>query len=207
MAKNRSAFLKLGLPACASDRPVISFTIVSGRAAATASPTWGVYSGFELYESVARPGSEEAIDNEKYEYRPRDYAAAERDGRSLAPFLKLLNRIRVDHPALLQLRNLQVHASDDDSILVYSKFLDGRFTSSGKNDAIIVVANVDPHSVRESMVHLDPRRFGCRFDEPYDVLDLVTQQKFRWGADNYVRLDAFVEPVHILQVEFGRSAS
>ena len=175
--------------------------------AATASPTWGVYSGFELYESVARPGSEEAIDNEKYEYRPRDYAAAERDGRSLAPFLKLLNRIRVDHPALLQLRNLQVHASDDDSILVYSKFLDGRFTSSGKNDAIIVVANVDPHSVRESMVHLDPRRFGCRFDEPYDVLDLVTQQKFRWGADNYVRLDAFVEPVHILQVEFGRSAS
>ena len=74
--------------------------------AATASPSWGVYSGFELYESVARPGSEEYIDNEKYQYRPRDFAAAEREGRSLAPFLKLLNRIRSEHPALRQLRNL-----------------------------------------------------------------------------------------------------
>jgi starch synthase (maltosyl-transferring) len=56
-------------------------------------------------------------------------------------------------------------------------------------------------------VHLDVTRFGCRFDEPFEVTDLVTKQKFRWGADNYVRLDAFGEPVHILRVEFARGAS
>lgn len=39
VAKKRSGFLMLGLPACATDRPVIWITIVSGRAAATASPT------------------------------------------------------------------------------------------------------------------------------------------------------------------------
>ena len=175
--------------------------------AATASPSWGVYSGFELYESVARPGSEESIDNEKYEFRPRNFAAAEREGRSLAPFLKLLNRIRSEHPALRQLRNLDVHWSDDDSILVYSKYLAGEFIRSGKSDAIIVVVNVDPHSVRETTVHLDPTRFGCTADRPFEVTDLITKQKFTWGTDNYVRLDAFVEPVHILKVEFGRGVA
>jgi starch synthase (maltosyl-transferring) len=175
--------------------------------AATAAPSWGVYSGFELYESVARLGSEESIDNEKYEYRPRDFAAAEREGRSLAPFLKLLNRIRSEHPALRQLRNLDVHWSDDDAILVYSKYLAGRFVRSGKSDAIIVVANVDPHSVRETIVHLDPARFGCTADRPFEVTDLITKQKFTWGTDNYVRLDAFVEPVHILNVELPRGVA
>ena len=46
--------------------------------AATLSPTWGVYAGYELYEHVAvRPGSEEYLDSEKYDYRPRDWATAE----------------------------------------------------------------------------------------------------------------------------------
>ena len=45
--------------------------------AATLSPTWGVYSGYELYEHEAvREGSEEYLDSEKYELRPRDFAGA-----------------------------------------------------------------------------------------------------------------------------------
>jgi starch synthase (maltosyl-transferring) len=169
--------------------------------AATGSPAWGVYSGFELFENVARPGSEENIDNEKYEYRPRDWAKAEKHGDSLAPYLTTLNQIRAQHPALRQLRNLNVHWSDDDAILVYSKFLNGRYTASGRDDAIIVVANVDPHSVRETTVHLDPTRFGLDEDARFTVTDLLTGQRFDWGRDNFVRLDAFTEPVHILAVE------
>ena len=172
--------------------------------AATASPGWGVYSGYELYENVARPGSEEYLDNEKYEYRPRDFATAEREGRSLAPFLGLLNRIRSEHPALRQLRNLHVHWSDDESILVYSKHIAGRFTATGTSDAIIVVANVDPHSVRETTVHLDTTKFGIAYGSRFEVTDLIAGQRFTWGADNYVRLDAFTEPVHILRVEFPK---
>ena len=190
-----SEYLQFGGPAAYKIRAAI---------AATASPSWGVYAGYELFEDVARQGSEENIDNEKYEYKARDFAAAEAEGRSLAPYLGQLNRIRAEHAALRQLRNLKLHWSDDDSILVYSKFLDGRHTRSGRSDAIIVVANVDPHSVRETTVHLDPTRFGVEPGEQFEVTDLITKQKFSWGTDNYVRLDAFVEPVHILRVEFPR---
>jgi starch synthase (maltosyl-transferring) len=170
--------------------------------AATAAPTWGVYSGYELYEDVARPGSEENIDNEKYEYKPRDFAKAEKLGVSLAPYLTLLNRIRAAHPALRQLRNLDVHSSDDDSMLVFSKYLPAEFTRPGKADGIIIVANVDPHSVRETTVHLDVTRFGLQPGATFEVKDLITDQRFTWAADNYVRLDAFTEPVHILSVDY-----
>jgi starch synthase (maltosyl-transferring) len=173
--------------------------------AATAAPVWGVYSGFELYEDVARPGSEENIDNEKYEYRPRDFAKAEKLGRSLAPYLTELNRIRAGHPALRQLRNLDLHWSDDDAILVYSKFLDGHFTESGVSDGIIVVANVDPHSVRETTVHLDASKFGLELGATFEVVDLLSGQQFIWGEHNYVRLDAFNQPVHVLSVNYGKA--
>ncbi|MET0911142.1 MAG: alpha-1,4-glucan--maltose-1-phosphate maltosyltransferase [Ilumatobacteraceae bacterium] len=177
---------------------------VRAAIAATGSPTWGVYSGYELFENVARPGSEENIDNEKYEYKPRDYAGAEASGDSLAPYLRRLNEIRAQHPALRQLRNLDVHWSDDDSILVYSKYLPAAFTGTGSDDAIIVVANVDPHSVRETTVHLDSTRFGIERGSEFTVTDLITGASFVWGGDNYVRLDAFTEPVHILRVEYPK---
>ena len=172
--------------------------------AATAAPTWGVYAGFELYEGVARPGAEESIDNEKYEYRPRDFAKAEALGKSLAPFLTLLGRIRREHPALHQLRNLHIHESEDDSVLVFSKYLDAAFTDTDAPDALIVVANLDPHSVRETVVHLDVTRFGIPLGVQYDVHELVTGATWTWSADNYVRLDAFTDPVHILHVKGHR---
>src|SRR5690606_25766298 len=92
--------------------------------AATSAPCYGVYAGYELFENVARPGSEENVDNEKYEYKLRDWAGAEARGDSLAPYLRRLNEIRAAHPALRQLRNWRAHWSDDDAILVYSKHLD-----------------------------------------------------------------------------------
>ena len=184
-------YLQFGGPAAFKVRAAI---------AATAAPTWGVYSGYELFENVARPGAEEYIDNEKYEYRPRDYARAQSQGRSLAGYLTMLNRARSEHPALRQLRNLHLHYSEDDSILVYSKYLDGKFTRTGKPDAVIVVANVDPHSVRETIVHLDVTALGLPLGSQFEVKDRVTGQRWTWGADDYVRLDAFTEPVHILAV-------
>ncbi len=186
-------YLQFGGPAAYKIRAAI---------AATASPTWGVYSGYELIENVARPGSEENIDNEKYEFKPRDFAKAETLGTSIAPYLTRLNQIRAEHPSLRQLRNLDLHWCDDDSIIVYSKFIDEQFTDSGRHDAIIVVANLDPHSVRSSTVYLDPAKFGIDPTTYFEVTDLITQEKFTWGLDNFVRLDSFTEPVHILRVEF-----
>lgn len=169
--------------------------------AATAAPVYGVYAGYELIENVARPGSEENIDNEKYEYKLRDWEGAEERGESLAPLLRRLNEIRGAHPALGQLRNLSFHWSDDDAVLVYSKHLDAAFTGTGEPDTLIVVANVDPHSVRETTVHLDTRIWGVTPGDEFEVEDLLTGSVWTWRDHNYVRLDAFAEPVHILRVK------
>ncbi|WP_113903040.1 MULTISPECIES: alpha-1,4-glucan--maltose-1-phosphate maltosyltransferase [Brevibacterium] len=166
--------------------------------AATASPLWGVYAGYELCEHVPRPGTEEYIDNEKYQYRPRDFAAAEAEGRSLAPYLRRLNAIRKEHPALGDLRNIRLHSADDDSILVYSKRKD--------DDALIVVINLDPHATRETTVHLDlgelfPAAGAENASETdFEVHDLLSDQTWTWGEHNYVRLDPRVEPAHVLHV-------
>ncbi|CCE75321.1 alpha-1,4-glucan--maltose-1-phosphate maltosyltransferase [Clavibacter nebraskensis] len=168
--------------------------------AATASPSWGIYSGYELIENVARPGAEENIDNEKYEYKPRDWQRQEELGGSIAPEITRLNEIRREHPALRQLRNLDVHWSDDDSILVYSKHLAAEHTGTGEADTILVVANVDPHSARETQVHLDPTRFGLAEDAVFDVEDLLTGDVYTWSTSNFVRLDAFTHPVHVFRV-------
>ncbi|WP_076491721.1 alpha-1,4-glucan--maltose-1-phosphate maltosyltransferase [Microbacterium sp. RURRCA19A] len=172
--------------------------------AATAAPTYGVYAGYELYENVARPGSEENIDNEKYEYKFRDWAGAESAGDSLAPYLRRLNGIRRDHPALRQLRNLHVQWSDDDAILVYAKHLDAALSPTGVSDTVVVVANVDPHSTRETTVHLDTTLWGVEPGTPYEVEDLITGAVWTWADHNFVRLDAFDEPVHILHVKESR---
>ena len=169
--------------------------------AATAAPTYGVYAGYELYENVARPGSEENIDNEKYEYKVRDWAGAEARGDSLAPYLTRLNEIRRAHPALGQLRNVSIHWSDDDAILVYAKHLDAELSPTGRSDTVIVVVNTDPHSVRQTMVHLDTRVWGVEPGEPYEVEDLISGAQWTWSDHNFVMLDAFAEPVHILHVK------
>lgn len=172
--------------------------------AATAAPTYGVYAGYEHYENVARPGSEENIDNEKYEYKFRDWAGAIERGDSLAPFLGRLNEIRRTHPALRQLRNLSIHWSDDDAILVYVKHVDAALSPDGRSDTLIVVVNTDPHSVRQTMVHLDTRVWGVEPGTPYEVKDLITGAQWTWADHNFVMLDAFTEPVHILHVKEPR---
>lgn len=184
-------YLQFGGPAAHKIRAAI---------AAMSSPSWGMYAGYELCESVARPGAEEHIDSEKYEYRPRDWAAAEASGRSIAGYIAKLNQIRMAHPAVRQLRNIEFHNTDDTAILAFSKYLASEHSPSGKSDAILVVANVDPHAVRETTVHLDLAKLGLEQGASFEVVDLITNETYIWRADNFVRLDAFKEPVHIFAV-------
>src|SRR6185437_13841722 len=65
--------------------------------AATMSPLYGIYSGFELAENVpVRPGSEEYLDSEKYQIRVRDWNAP----GNLNGDIALLNAIRRSNAAL-----------------------------------------------------------------------------------------------------------
>jgi starch synthase (maltosyl-transferring) len=90
------------------------------------SPTWGIYSGYELCENTPlRPGSEEYLDSEKYQYRPRDWDTVARDGLGLAPFITDLNRIRKSHVALHWLRNLRFHHADQPELICFSKRVPG----------------------------------------------------------------------------------
>jgi starch synthase (maltosyl-transferring) len=94
--------------------------------AAMLSPSWGVYSGYELCENTPlRPGSEEYLDSEKYQYRPRDWEAAARDGLGIAPLITELNQIRRRHSALRWLRNLHFHDTDQPDVICFSKRVTG----------------------------------------------------------------------------------
>ena len=186
------AFLQYGGPPAFKIRAVL---------AATGSPSWGVYAGFELYEHVAvRPGSEEYLDSEKYQLRIRDWEAADVEGRTLAPYITNLNRLRREHPALQQLRNLRVHATDDDATVCYTK---QAVVGDPGSDTVIVVVNLDPHGTRETTVHLDLPALGLDWSDTFAVHDEIGGEAFEWGAQNYVRLDPFWEPAHVLVVRRG----
>ncbi|MFI1254365.1 alpha-1,4-glucan--maltose-1-phosphate maltosyltransferase [Streptomyces netropsis] len=163
--------------------------------AATLSPSWGVYAGYELCENTpVRAGSEEYLDSEKYQLRPRDWEAAEHEGRSLAPLLTALNRLRRRQPALRQLRNLRFHDADNDAVIAYSK----RTASS----CVLTVVNLDPHHTQEATVSLDMPELGLEWHESVPVRDELTGETYHWGRDNYVRLEPgrSIAPAHVFSL-------
>ncbi|HEY5834029.1 alpha-1,4-glucan--maltose-1-phosphate maltosyltransferase [Streptomyces sp.] len=161
--------------------------------AATLSPSWGVYAGYELCEGTAvHPGSEEYLDSEKYELRPRDWAAAEAEGRSLAPLIATLNRLRRRHPALQQLRDITFHDVDNDALMAYSKRRD--------DDVVLVVVNLDPFHTQEATVSLNMPELGLSWHESFPVRDELTGETYHWGSANYVRLEPGRAPAHVLSL-------
>jgi starch synthase (maltosyl-transferring) len=163
--------------------------------ASTMSSAWGVYSGYELFEHrPVREGSEEYLNSEKYELRPRDFEAALADGESLEPFLARLNEIRRVHPALHQLRTIKFHHPDNDAVLAYSKF------DPVSGDQVLVVVTLNPFGPEEATLWLDMGALGM---EPYDrfwVRDEITGDEYQWGQANYVRLDPTRAVAHVLNM-------
>ncbi len=163
--------------------------------AATMGTSWGVYSGYELFENAAvKPGSEEYLDSEKYELRPRDFAGALAEGRSLEPFLTRLNEIRRLHPALCQMRTIRFHHVDNESLLAMSKF------DPTTGDTVLVVVTLNPFGAEQGTVWLDMGALGM---DPYDrfwVRDEVSGEEYQWGQANYVRLEPAKAVAHILNM-------
>jgi starch synthase (maltosyl-transferring) len=166
--------------------------------AATLVPTWGIYSGYELVEDVPRPGAQEQIDNEKYEYKPRDYAGALARGESLEPLLGTLNRIRREHPALQTLTTIRFHEADDPQVLVFSKHLDAEASGTGSPDTVLVVSLTDHDRDASARLRLDPDALGV--GENFEVEDLLTGERFRWGREPFVILSAADRPAHVLRI-------
>jgi len=171
-------YLQDGNPAAFAIRAIL---------AATMSPSWGMYSGYELCEHVPLPGREEYDHSEKYEYRPRDYSGEP----NLSVLITRLNEIRREHSALQQLRDVTIHHAPDDRILVFSK-------KSG-SDVVIVAVSLDPVWGASSQVMLDMAALGLDPDVQFDVHDELTGADFTWSQQAWVNLYP-AQPAHILTV-------
>jgi starch synthase (maltosyl-transferring) len=160
--------------------------------AATMTPSYGIYSGYELGENEpASDANEEYLHSEKYEIRHRDWERPD----SLAPFIARVNAVRRRHPALGWLRNIAFHHSANDAVLVYSKHTDDR------SDVVLTVVNLDPLGTQETTLWIDLGYLGLPWDQPFEAFDELTGRSFTWqGPAPYVRLDPADTPAHVLHL-------
>ena len=159
--------------------------------AATLSPSYGVYSGYELCENApASADNEEYLNSEKYEIKHRDFA---RPG-TLAPLFGAVNAIRRRHRAFASLRTVHFHGSDNPNVLVYSK------TSDDGSDVVLVVVTLDPYTTQETTLHLDMSALAERPGTWLEVSDELSGETYTWGPHPYVRLDPWRRVAHITAV-------
>lgn len=155
--------------------------------AATMSPSWGMYSGFEICEHEPVPGREEYLDSEKYQYRPRDWSSSP----NIIELVTRLNHIRREHPALQQLRDTTVHATDHDKVFAFSK--------RAGDDVVIVVVSLDPDWGANAHVTFDMAALGLPEGALFDLHDELTGEDVTWGGQDWVELYP-ARPAHILTI-------
>ena len=155
--------------------------------AATLAASYGIYSGFELCENVpVRPGSEEYLNSEKYEIRPRHWSQA----GDLSELIARVNEIRRDYPALQTNEALAFHPTNNGALLWFSKGL-----------KVFVVANTDVHAMQHGWIEMPIEALGIPPQRPYVVDDLLDNAQYSWrGKWNYVKLDPRERVAHIFVV-------
>ena len=188
--------LQQGLPQVFKTRLVLASTL---------SASYGVYGPvYELEVANALAESEEYENGEKYEVRRWDLES----GAPVRELMARLNAIRRSHSALQHDRSLVFHHCDNERMLAYTKTAPRRTEDSAMSaDAILVVANTDHHNAQDGFVRLDLRALGFGASATgydgvsYEVHDLLSDQHFVWhGADNYVRLDPWVQSAHVFAI-------
>jgi starch synthase (maltosyl-transferring) len=171
------AYLQHGGPAAFAARLVL---------AATLSPSYGIYSGYEWFENEPlRDGSEEYLDSEKYEIKKRAL-----DG-PLLPFIQKVNQARRSNPALHHFTNVTFLDTANDALIAYAK--------QTRGNTVIAVVNIDPYQAQEG-VAVVPAHVGL--PPSFTVHDALTDERFQWRiGPNYVRLEPGVRQAHLLRVE------
>jgi len=159
--------------------------------AATLSPSYGIYSGYELCENEAISGTEEYLNSEKYEIKTRDWNCQ----HNIREFVARINVIRRENRALQQLANLRFLPTDNDQIIFYSK------ESVDHSNIILVAVNLDSHNPHHCTAFVPTDVTRRASGQGYRVTDLLTGLSYDWSDRNYIRLDPRVEPAHILRVE------
>jgi starch synthase (maltosyl-transferring) len=169
-------------------RPAFKFRLVL---AATLSPSYGIYSGYELCENQFLPGKEEYLDSEKYEIKVWDW---DRPG-NLVEYVTTINRIRRENPALHELENLEFYEADNEQVLFYGK------STFDKRNSVLVAVNLSPFQVQEAHLRIPIAALGINPEDTYQLHNLITDRRDLMIGDSYiVRLDPQIEPAAIFAV-------
>ena len=166
--------------------------LVRAVLAATLGPTYGIYSGFELCENEAVPGTEEYADSEKYEIKIRDWDAP----GNIKPEITRLNTLRQRLPALQYNHDLWFLPIANDQIVAYMKH-DPR-----GGGHVLVVVNLDAARTQEGYVGLPLEALGLTENERFTVHDVLNDRRYEWSGEwNRVRLDPRVEVANVFVFE------
>src|SRR5437588_1843281 len=123
--------------------------IIRAVLAATLSPLYGVYSGYELCENKALPGREEYLDSEKYQFKERDWNAP----GNIKDWIARLNKIRKENRALQMYTNLRFYRAENETILFYGKMTPAR------DNIILIAVNLDSFHKQHSFVDVPIEEF------------------------------------------------
>ncbi len=188
--------------------------LIRAALAATLSPVYGIYSGFELCENAGldkKPwdaasdvrqflhlcdndykqlAKEEYLDSEKYQWKERDWNAP----GNIKDTITRLNRIRRENRALHQLRNLRFQQVENDLVLYFTKMTEAR------DNILLIVVSLDPFHAQDAFIHVPVEQFGWLEGDAYQVHDLLSDERYLWtGWRNFVRLTP-ERPAHIFRV-------
>jgi starch synthase (maltosyl-transferring) len=160
--------------------------------AATLSPVYGIYNGFELCENTPIPGREEYLHSEKYEYKVWDW---DRPG-NIKEDIAVINRFRRKNPAMQELSNLRLLSCGDPNILAYYKI-----SADGAN-IVVVVVNLDPHHPHEDTIELPLGQFNLPGDAFFSLEEAFSRQVVSChGAFQRFHLDPEINPSQIFRIQ------
>ncbi len=169
-------------------RPAFKLRVVL---AATLSPSYGIYSGYELCENRAVPGTEEYLNSEKYEYKVWDW---DRPG-SISDYIGRINRIRRDNTALHEYENLTFYESDNDHVIFYGK------TTLDRRNTILVAVSLNPFQAQTATLRVPLTDLGITPEDTYQLHELITDRRdLIKGPTHSIHLDPQHEPAAIFAV-------
>lgn len=160
--------------------------------ASTLSSNYGIFGpAFELCVNGALSGKEEYANSEKYQICWWD---RNKEG-NLKDIISLVNKIRKDNSCLQETNNLKFYDIDNEQLLFFGK------ATEDLSNIILVAVNMDPFHIQSGWARLPLAELGIDSTKPYLVHDLISNDKYIWqGERNYIELNLFMMPAHILRV-------
>ncbi len=159
--------------------------------AATLSPQWGMYAGYELRENLPiKEGAEEYLDSEKYEIKIRNFPENILENNLIAKFVAQLNLIRKKYSAFAQMRTLEFHQCDNPNLLVFSK--------SDGNQKIIVAINLNANYSESGYVKFNT--FYLNQKSEFKVTELFSQTTMIFQENQFLEIRDTAAVGHIYLV-------